>query len=126
LRLATGTDEREPSWSAFIRELGGIGNALQASRALFDKAEPRCKDKAGRTVLKITRWGELPAPMVIGLQLIWRDRIRRLPTRLHVWFLVFAPQSGGLLALGPVAITVLSYGSPLAWTNPNETSQYGP
>lgn len=118
-----------PSWSRFIETLGGIGASVKASRALFDKAEPRTTDREGRRVLKLTRWGEMPAPMVIGLQIVWRDRIRRLPTRIHVWFLVFAPRSGGASTLGPVAITVLgaaSLGSPAAWTNPHETSQAPP
>jgi hypothetical protein len=127
LRLTTeGTDERNPSWAAFITELGGIAASLQASRALFDRAEPRRRDQAGRIVMRLTRWGELPAPMVVGLRMVWRDRIRRLATRVHVWFLIFAPRSGGFSTLGPVAITVLSYGSPSAWTNPNETSQAPP
>ncbi len=118
-----------PSWSRFIQQLGGIGASLKASRALFDKAEPRTTDREGRRVLRLTRWGELPAPMVVGLQIVWHDRIRRLPTRIHVWFLVFVPRSGAALTLGPVAITVLgaaSVGSPAAWTNPNETSQAPP
>lgn len=119
-----------PSWSRFIEQLGGIGASGKASRALFDKAEPRTVDREGRRVLRLTRWGELPAPMVIGLQIVWKDRIRRLPTRIHVWFLVFAPRSGGALNLGPVAITVLrgaaSVGSPTGWTNPQETSQAPP
>jgi hypothetical protein len=127
LRLtAEGTDDEKPSWSAFIAELGGISTCWQASRALFDKAEPRTTDRAGRTVLKLTRWGELPAPMVIGLCLIWCDRIRRLPTHVHVWFLVYAPHSGVLCPLGPVAITVEGFGSPQAWTNPQESSQAPP
>lgn len=125
LRLtAEGTDESPPSWAAFVAELGGIGPCLKASRALFDKAEPRHRDTAGRVVLRLTRWGELPAFQVIGLRIIWRDRIRRLATHVHVWVLVFAP-SGSLSTLGPVAITV-AYGCPAAWTNPQETSQAPP
>jgi hypothetical protein len=118
-----------PSWSRFIEQLGGIGPSLKASRALFDKAEPRCIDSEGRKVMRLTRWGELPAPMVVGVQLVYHDRIRRLATRVHVWFLIFAPRSGGLCTLGPVAITVLgaaAYGSPDAWTNSQETSQAPP
>lgn len=117
-----------PSWSRFIEQLGGIGASLKASRALFDKAEPRRIDREGRNVMRVTRWGEMPAPMVVGLQIVWRDRIRRLPTRVHVWFLIFTPRSG-VLSLGPVATTVLgaaSVGSPAAWTNPHETSQAPP
>lgn len=130
--IETGPEKKSvtgPSWSRFIEQLGGIGPSLKASRALFDKAEPRTTDREGRRVLRLTRWGEMPAPMVIGLQIVWHDRIRRLPTRLHVWFLVFAPRSGGAPTLGPVATTVLgaaSVGSPAAWTNPNETSQAPP
>jgi Bacteriophage replication gene A protein (GPA) len=130
LRLCTDhTDEGGPSFCAFIEQLGGIANSLRRSRELFDKAEPRCTDSAGRSVMRLTRWGELPAPVVIGLRIVWRDRIRRLPTRVHVWFLVFSPHSGVLSALGPVAITVLgaaAAGSPVAWTNPQETSQAPP
>jgi Bacteriophage replication gene A protein (GPA) len=118
LRLTT---DGEPSWSAFIDALGGITECGPASRLLWDKAEPRCRDSAGRTVIRLTRWGEIPAPMIIGLCVVWRDRIRRLPTHVHIWFLVFSP-------LGPVAITVLGarYGSPTEWTNPRETSQAPP
>lgn len=121
LRLATDeTETSEPSWSQLIHELGGIANSVQASRALLDHAEPRCVDRQGRKVLRLTRWGELPAPMVIGLRIIWRDRIRRLPTRVHVWFLLCSPST-----LGPVAVTV-GAGDPSGWTNPNETSQGPP
>lgn len=130
LRLQTDhTDQGGPSWSGFVTQLGGIADSLQASRALFDKAEPRRIDAEGRKVMRLTRWGELPAPMIVGLQVVYRDRIRRLATRVHVWFLVFAPRSGGPLTLGPVAITVLgaeALGSPAGWTNPNETSQAPP
>lgn len=130
LRLCTDhTPEAGPSWARFVAELGGIANALTRSRELFDKAEPRCVDREGRTVLRVTRWGELPAPMVVGLRVVWRDRIRRLPTRVHVWFLVFAPHRGALSSLGPVAITVLcatAPGSPATWTNPHESSQAPP
>ncbi len=132
LRLTTddtGQEDGGPSWSAFITQLGGITECLRASRALLDHAEPRCLDRAGRNVIRITRWGELPGAIVIGLQLVWRDRIRRLPTRLHIWFLVFAPHGGALQILGPVAITVAgapAYGAPRAWTNPHETSQAPP
>lgn len=131
LRLTTeGSDEHKPSWAAFVAELGGIGACWNASRSLFDKSEPRTTDTAGRTVLRLTRWGELPLPIVIGLCLVWNDRIRRLPTRVHVWFLVYSPRSGGgFCTLGPVAITVddgCAYGSPLTWSNPQETSQAPP
>lgn len=131
LRLTTeGTADRKPSWSAFVTELGGIADCWDASRNLFDKAEPRITDTAGRTVLRLTRWGEMPMPMVIGLRLVWNDRIRRLPTRVHVWFLVYAPRSGGgFSTLGPVAIIVddgCAYGSPNTWSNPMETSQAPP
>jgi len=130
LRLTTTRCETAgPSWSRFVAQLGGIEASLRASRALFDKVEPRCLDRQGRTVMRMTRWGELPAPMVVGLRLVWRDRIRRLATRVHVWFLVFAPRSGGLFALGPVAITVrgaAEAGAPAGWTNPQETSQAPP
>jgi hypothetical protein len=130
LRLCTDhTDQGGPSWARFVSELGGIGNSLARSRELFDKAEPRTVDRQGRTVMRLTRWGELPAPMVVGLRIVWRDRIRRLPTRVHVWFLVFSPRSGVISALGPVAITVRGAalsGSPAAWTNPQESSQGPP
>ncbi len=117
-----------PSWSRFIQRLGGIAECLQASRALFDKAEPRRIDSEGRKVMRLTRWGELPAPVIVGLRIVYRDRIRRLATHVHVWFLIFAPPRGAS-DLGPVAITVLgaaAVGSPAAWTNPLETSQAPP
>jgi hypothetical protein len=130
LRLCTdGTDDSGPSWSRFIETLGGIAPCLNASRLLWDKAEPRCTDRAGRTVIRMTRWGEFPTPMIVGLRVVWLDRIRRLPTHVHVWFLVYCPRSGALLHLGPVAITVGDvphYGAPAGWTNPQETSQAPP
>jgi hypothetical protein len=123
LRLCTDhTDQGGPSWSRFVAQLGGIAECLAASRALLDKAEPRKLDRQGRNVLRITRWGELPASMVVGLKIIWRDRIRRLATRVRVWVLIFAPSG----ALGPVALTVLPDGAPEGWTNPQETSQAPP
>ena len=117
-----GEKIRGPSWAEFIKQLGGIAESLAASRALLDKAEPRKLDREGRNVLRITRWGELPASMVVGLKIIWRDRIRRLATRVRVWVLVFAPSG----ALGPVALTVRWPGAPDAWTNPQESSQAPP
>lgn len=126
LRLATDhTELNDPSWSRLIQELGGIEASLKASRSLLDHAEPRCLDRAGRNVLRLNRWGELPAPIVVGLFIVWGGRIRRLPTRLHVWILVYAPK-GALLTLGPVAVTVRGYGEPSSWTNPSETSQAPP
>jgi GNAT superfamily N-acetyltransferase len=117
-----------PSWSRFIEQLGGIAASLRASRALFDKAEPRCIDSMGRKVMRLTRWGELPGPIVVGVQLVWQGRIRRLATRVHVWFLIFVPQRG-TSALGPVAITVrgaVELNEPAGWTNPHESSQAPP
>ncbi len=118
-----------PSWSKFIAALGGISQCLVASRSYWDKQEPRTVDPQGRRVMRVTRWGELPAPIIVGLQVVYRDRIRRLPTRLHVWVLIFTPGSGRLFVLGPVAITVAgapAAGSPAGWTNPHETSQAPP
>jgi hypothetical protein len=122
LRATTDeTPEHAPSWSEFIGELGGIDHCLKRSRELFDKREPRRTDDAGRIVIKLTRWGELPTPIVVGLKLVYRDRIHRLPTHVFVWVLIFSP-------LGPVAITVRgpTYGSPFGWTNPQESSQAPP
>ncbi len=122
-------DTQGPSWSRFIEQLGGIGPSLKASRSFWDKQEPRTIDREGRKVMKLTRWGELPPFQIVGLQVVYRDRIRRLATHVHVWFLIFAPGSGPSFVLGPVAITVLSApsaGSPRAWTNPQETSQAPP
>ena len=138
LRLCTD-DRREvdeetnsvtgPSWSRFIDTLGGIGTSLKASRSFWDKQLPRTIDRQGRNVLRATRWGELPPLCIVGLQVVYRDRIRRLPTHVHVWFLIFSPQSGALCLLGPVAITVrgaAAAGAPSGWTNPHETSQAPP
>lgn len=123
IRLTTDhTDQGGPSWSRFIGTLGGIADCLPASRGLLDKAEPRKVDKQGRTVIRLNRWGELPGSIVIGLRITWRGRIKRLPTRLHIWILIFRPP----LRLGPVAITVLCSGAPDSWTNPLETSRAGP
>lgn len=126
LRLTTDhSAEGGPSWARFIGRLGGIAASLKVSRELLDRAEPRVIDSMGRRVLRLTRWGELPAATVVGLKLVYRDRIRRLATRVHVWFLIFAPPS----ALGPVAITVSGAprgGERSAWTNPLETSRAGP
>jgi hypothetical protein len=118
-----------PSWSRFITVLGGIGPSLKASRSFWDKQEPRTIDRQGRKVMRLTRWGELPPFCIVGLKIIYRDRIRRLPTHVHVWFLIFTPRSGALYLLGPVATTVrgaAAPGAPRGWTNPQETSQAPP
>lgn len=123
-----------PSWSAFIKALGGISQCLSVSKSFWTKEEPRCIDAQGRKVLRLTRWGELPVAVIVGLEVIWAgpdgvERIRRLPTRVHVWFLIFSPAPGRLCTLGPVAITVAgapSAGSTLGWTNPHESSQAPP
>lgn len=128
------SDFRGPSWSRFIQALGGIAHCLAASRSFWEKQEPRTIDPQGRRVLKLTRWGELPCPMIVGLRVVWAgpdgvERVRFLPTRIHVWFLIFCPRSGRLSTLGPVAITVAgapTVGAPSAWTNPYESSQAPP
>lgn len=126
---ATDDDTQGPSWSRFVDTLGGIGISLKASRSFWDKQAPRSIDREGRNVLRVTRWGELSGLVIVGLQVVYRDRIRRLATHIHVWFLVFAPRRGALCLLGPVAITVLgaaAAGAPSGWTNPQETSQAPP
>jgi hypothetical protein len=138
LRLCTDRTDLTPektgvltgaSWSRFIEQLGGIGPSLKTSRSLWDKQEPRKIDRQGRKVMRLTRWGELPPFVIVGLKIVYRDRIRRLATHVHVWFLIFAPGSKSSLLLGPVAITVLgapAHGSPAGWTNSQESSQAPP
>lgn len=90
-RLAADAGE----FALYMRAAEGLGLEL-------DKAPPRAVDHAGRSVLRLTQWGEIPADRVIGLRRIGpHGRIIRLATRPFSWRRVRR-----LSSLGPVAITV--------------------
>lgn len=98
--LRAPTDKTEaggPSWSRFIAALGGIENARERSRAALDREFPKATDPAGREVLRVNTWGELPGEGVVGVRalscteervgadVIRIERWSRARTRLYRW-----------------------------------------
>lgn len=64
-------------YSEFWTRSGGIS---------LDKEPPRAIDRAGRTVLNLTAWGEVPADRTVGVSCIGHcERIKRVRTRLYTW-----------------------------------------
>ncbi len=99
-------------WRAFIDALGGI----EAGRA-------------GRVGLwtqltgEINQYDELRGPQIVGVQ---SSLLQRIKTRAVVWRVEKIRSES---SLGPVTITVRGApeaGAPVLWSNPNESSMYGP
>ena len=100
-------------WAAFISALGGIEAGRAGSVGLWT-----------RITGEINQYDELRGPQIAGVQ----SGVLQVETRIKVWRIQKRPALT-LSALGPVSITVRDgggFGAPLRWTNPNESSMYGP
>lgn len=101
-------------WRKFIDALGGIALARKAPAVQLDKAMPETIDPAGRKVLRLTAYGELPEPRPIGARSlrtvvqmgITIARWVRVVSRLFSWRRVSRAASSVFSSLGPVEIIV--------------------
>lgn len=112
---ATGGDGARVNPCLYLTELKGHTQWRECSRELLEYDAPYCTDPDGRRVLRVTRWGELPADRPVGVKCIRvhhvicaKGRIVDIPrwvrtrTRDDNFRLIFRPSS----ELGPVALTV--------------------
>lgn len=98
-------------WAGFIAALGGIEVGRSGLVGLWSEITG-----------EITQYDELRGAQIVGVA-SGADQIK---TRLSVWR-IEKIRSGS--ALGPVTITVRGApesGAPVLWSNPNESSMYGP
>ncbi len=116
VNLCCHTEEGgKPDWGGLIDHLGGHIDARARGRALLDYDVPRCIDRMGRRVLKMSRYGEFLAERPCGLRCIKNGRIFRVATHPCSYVRVSIPSAG---PLGPVGITVTSGPSTALWSNP--------
>lgn len=98
-------------WCAFIAALGGIEAGRAGNVGLWSEVTG-----------EINGYDELRGPQIVGI----RAADGEVKTRLSIWRIEKNPAS---FPLGPVTITVRAdsgAGSPSGWSNPLETSMYGP
>lgn len=101
-------------WRKFIDALGGIALARKAPAVQLDKAMPQTIDPAGRKVLRLTAYGEMPEPRPIGARALRTvvqmgiavTRWVRVVSRIFSWRRVSRAASGLFSSLGPVEIIV--------------------
>jgi hypothetical protein len=101
-------------WGGFVQRVGGIHAGRHTNITLR-------KEDTG----EVNKYGELRPPRVVGVQCASALTL----TRLQRWRLKKKDRSGSYSELGPVAITVRAppgLNEPMAWTNPQETSQAPP
>ena len=101
-------------WAKFVAALGGIEAARSGSVGLWTEVTG-----------EINQYDELRGPQIIGVQ---ASVLQRIKTRIAIWRIEKKFSSSGS-SLGPVTITVRGApesGAPVLWSNPNESSMYGP
>lgn len=105
-------------WCAFVAELGGIEAGRAGRVGLWSEITG-----------EINQYDEMRGAQIVGV----RSIDGQVKTREHAWRIVKKTPGLGLSdllsSLGPVTITVRSesgVGSPSGWSNPNESSMYGP
>jgi hypothetical protein len=100
-------------WAGFVGALGGIESGRAGSVGLWSELTG-----------EINGYDELRGPQIRGVQ----SGVLQVETRTKNWR-IEKRVSPLFSDLGPVTITVrgpAATGSPAAWTNPNESSMYGP
>jgi|SRR5271168_40865 len=98
-------------WAGYIASVGGIEAGRRTTIALWTEITGECN-----------AYDECRGPQITGIKAL----VGQVATRLETWRIVRVDLPS---SLGPVAITVrdgLSLANPHGWTNPNETSMYGP
>lgn len=108
-------------WAEFVRVLGGIEKGRGTGVQLWSELTG-----------EINQYDEMRGPQIVGVAAADGE----VKTRISVWriekrsgVVSTIPVLKSSSPLGPVTITVRSesgVGSPSAWSNPNETSMYGP
>jgi len=117
----------EKSWAGMVREVGGIAAGRNVAVRVW-------KENLGTLSWYGELQGDVPAGVMCGAFSV--------RSRFNVWRIMWErkdendseePQSNSRSVipsyLGPVSITVLDAplaGDPVLWSNPNETSMYGP
>jgi Bacteriophage replication gene A protein (GPA) len=99
-------------WANYINAVGGIEAGRAGTLALW-------KESTGA----LNEFGERAADQITGISAANGGAVR---SRVQTWQIVRVLSES---SLGPVAITIrdgLSLANPRSWTNPNETSTYGP
>lgn len=114
VNAATGTDTAKLSPLTYLKTLGGHEHWRRESKCRMEYDAPRRRDPYFGNILRVTRWGELPADRPVGLkcirlhrvmhkgQAIDIPRIERNRIRGDFFRLLFRASS----ELGPVALTV--------------------
>jgi hypothetical protein len=104
-------------WAKFVDALGGIEAVRSGSVGLWTEITG-----------EINQYDELRGPQIVGVLGVQAGVLQRIKTRLSIWRIEKVSALSGS-ALGPVTITVRGapdHGAPSLWSNPNETSMYGP
>jgi len=104
-------------WSQFVAALGGIEAARSGSVGLWTEITG-----------EINQYDELRGPQIVGVCGVQSGVLQRIKTRLAIWRIEKISSLSGS-DLGPVTITVRGApksGAPVLWSNPNESSMYGP
>lgn len=100
-------------WAAFVAALGGIEAGRRGSVGLWTEITG-----------EINQYDEMRGAQIVGVQ----SAVLQVKTRTAIWRIEKISALSGS-ALGPVTITVRGapdHGAPSLWSNPNETSMYGP
>lgn len=101
-------------WAGFIAALGGIQAGRSSVVGLWTELTG-----------EINQYDELRGPQIVGIN---AGPLEKVKTRTAVWRIEKISSLSGS-ALGPVTITVRGApesGAPVLWSNPNESSMYGP
>lgn len=99
-----------PTWAGIFAILGGHRGVNRKSKCLLAYGLPRTTDRQGRSVLRMSKWAEIPARRPVGLCINVGPRFIRYDTRPRQFRLErrsgSGSDSGSAVPLGPVAITV--------------------
>jgi hypothetical protein len=109
------------NWAGYVTACGGIEAGRRGPLSLWKECAVEENGYGDQRPAR-NAYGEECAAQIVGIA----SMVGRLKTRDKAWRIIrIFPDS----ALGPVSITVpgaVSLSDPHGWTNPNETSMYGP